>query len=30
MLTRVYGDKTSDVYKPIIMSHQMMNGLLKG
>lgn len=30
MLAREYADKASDVYKPIIMSHHMMMGLLEG
>lgn len=30
MLAREYADKASDAYKPIIMSHHMMMGLLEG
>jgi tyrosyl-tRNA synthetase len=30
MLAREYADKADDVYKPIIMSHHMMMGLLEG
>ena len=30
MLAREYADRSQDLYKPIILSHHMMMGLLEG